>query len=185
MRSALATVLLPLAFTPLDASTSADPAKDEVVISVSSTGGIRVPVEIDGQGPFSLLLDTGSSHSTLASELADRLSLPVVAQVRVVTPAGAQVQPVVSVGRVAIGGASVPSLMPSVVSLAELRRIEPGILGVIGQDFMSGFDFTVDYRQKRLRWAAESPSQATACRSCAPALARSPGSRGRGAAVPC
>jgi predicted aspartyl protease len=155
MRSALATVLLPLVFTSLDATTSADPASDEVVISVSSRGGIRVPVEIDGQGPFSLMLDTGSSHSTLASELADRLELPVVAQARVVTAAGVQVQPVVSVGRVTIGGASVLSLMPSVVSLFELSQLEPGILGVIGQDFLIGFDFTVDYRQKRLRWSAE------------------------------
>jgi len=45
--------------------------------------------------------------------------------------------------------------MPSVVSLAQLRATESGVDGVIGQDFLQAFDYTVDYRRKRLRFMAE------------------------------
>jgi hypothetical protein len=150
---------LPLAglFVVLGATTSfAAPgtAPEEVELSIGRSGAIRVPVTINGQGPFRLLLDTGSSHSTLGRELAERLGLPVVAQVKVTTPAGAQVQPVVGVEQMAIGICSVPRLMPSIVSRAELRSLEPGIDGVVGQDFLRAFDFTIDYRRKRLRWTA-------------------------------
>jgi hypothetical protein len=130
-------------------------APDEVALSLGRSGAVRVPVMVNGQGPFRFLLDTGSSHTTLGRELAERLALPVVAQVNVTTPAGVQMQPVVKVELMAIGSASVPALMPSVVSLAELRSMEPGIDGVVGQDFVGAFDFTIDYRRKRLRFAAE------------------------------
>ena len=131
----------------------AGPAQD-IPVSLSPAGAIRVPVEIDGHGPFQFLLDTGSTHTAVGSELAKRLSLPVVARTRVVTPAGPETALVVGVERVVIGSASVSGLTPSVVSLAELQRIEPGLDGVIGQDFLLAFDFTVDYRRKRLRWTA-------------------------------
>jgi hypothetical protein len=49
--------------------------------------------------------------------------------------------------------------MPSVVSLAQLRAMESGVDGIIGQDFLSAFDFTVDYRRKRLRFTAEAEDE--------------------------
>ena len=128
---------------------------EEIVLSLRPSGAVRVPVGINGRGPFSFLLDTGSSHSTLSSELVDRLALPVVAKARVSTPAGVQMQLVVRLEHIAIGNASVEGLMPSVVSLAELRELEPGVDGVIGQDFLKVFDYTLDFRRKRLLWTAE------------------------------
>lgn len=128
---------------------------EEVALSVRRSGALLAPVLIDGHGPFTFLLDTGSSHSVVGSELAERLALPAVAQARVLTTAGAQMGLVVRVERVSIGGASVEGLMPSVVSIAGLRQIEKGVDGVIGLDFLSAFDYTVDYRRKRLRWTAE------------------------------
>jgi predicted aspartyl protease len=143
-----------LAFGATAALAAPGSAPDEVELSIGRSGAIRVPVTIDEQGPFRLLLDTGSSHSTLSRELAQRLGLPLVAQVKVATPGGVQVQPVVQVEQMAIGIRSVPRLMPSVVSSAELRSLERGIDGVVGQDFLGAFDFTIDYRRKRLRWTA-------------------------------
>ena len=154
MRS-LPLVVLPPAFAAAAAAATPELAPAEVELSLGRTGAIRVPVTLDGHGPFRLLLDTGSSHTTLGRELAERLGLPVVAQVRVTTPAGVEMQPVVKLGHMAIGSASLPDLMPSVVSSAELGRLEPGIDGVVGQDFLGAFDYTIDYRRKRLRFAVE------------------------------
>jgi predicted aspartyl protease len=133
---------------------AATAAPGEIAVSVLPSGAVRVPVGINGHGPFRLLLDTGSGHSTLSRELSESLALPVVAQVRVSTPAGAGTQLVVRVERMSVGDASVQGLLPSIVSLAELRELEPGVDGVIGQDFLKEFDFTVDYRRMRLLFGA-------------------------------
>ncbi len=151
MRILGACALLSLALSTAEA----DPVPAEVVLSVRPSGTVRVPVTVNGQGPFDFVLDTGSSHTTVSSDLADRLALPVVAKVRVFTPSGVETQPVVKVEGMAIGSARVEGLMPSVVSNARLRQLEPGVHGVIGLDFLAEFDFTVDYRRKRLTWAAE------------------------------
>jgi hypothetical protein len=137
------------------AVSTAGAAPAEVVLSVGSSGTIRVPTSVNGQGPFTFALDTGSSHTTLSREIADLLALQVVARVRVLTPSGVETQPVVKLEHLAIGDAHVEGLVPSVVSRAQLRRLGAGIDGVIGQDFLAAFDFTLDYRRKRLRWTAE------------------------------
>ena len=66
---------------------------------------------------------------------------------------------VVRVQHMDVGSASVEGLTPSVVSIARLREREPGAEGVLGQDFLSLFDYTVDYRRKRLRWTAEAAEE--------------------------
>jgi hypothetical protein len=137
----------------LAAAAAADPG--EVALKVRSSGAVLVPVAIDGRGPFTFLLDTGSSHTAVGSELADRLGLPVVAKVRVLTPAGPEMGLVVRLQRMDVGTATASGLTPSVVAIARLRGREPGVEGVLGQDFLSLFDYTVDYRRKRLRWTAE------------------------------
>jgi predicted aspartyl protease len=154
MRSALAAVLVPLSLTPLPAGAATE-ASAEVSISVGPQGAIRVPVVIQGEGPFDFMLDTGSSHSTLATELAERLALPSVAQARVSTPAGVELQVVVRVGRLSVGTAAVDALLPSLASRASLERLERGIWGVLGQDFLGGFDYTVDYSRRCLRFAVD------------------------------
>lgn len=131
----------------------------EVRLEVLSSGAVLVPVTVDGRGPFTFLLDTGSSHTAVGSELAESLALPVVAKTRVRTPAGDEMALVVRVQRMDLGGASVDGLTPSVVSIARLREREPGVEGVLGQDFLSLFDYTVDYRRKRLRWTAEAAEE--------------------------
>jgi len=141
------------------AAAAAVATPEEIALSVHPSGAVRVPVGINGHGPFRFLLDTGSGHSTLSRDLADHLALPAVAKVRVSTPAGARTQLVVRVERMTIGDASVEGLLPSLVSLVELRDLEPGVDGVIGQDFLGRFDFTVDYRRKRLLWGAAEPEE--------------------------
>jgi hypothetical protein len=148
MRIPVVTILLSLILST--AGMTATP--EEIVLSVRSSGAIVVPVTINGQGPFSFVLDTGASHSTVSGNLADCLTLPAVAKGLVSTTAGDQVRVVVKVERVVIGSASVEGLLPTVVALASLHDIEARVDGVIGQDFLSAFNYTLDYRRKRLRW---------------------------------
>ena len=171
-----------VAATVLTLASPASHAAEDVRLTIRSSGAVLAPVLIDGRGPFTFLLDTGSSHTVLGEELAQRLALPAVARARVLTSGGAQMGLVVEVGRLSIGSSSVERVMPSVVSIAELRRIDKSVDGVIGQDFLSAFNYTVDYRHKRLRFAPEPGGEAERLplvRLGGRPLVRLPGGKGR------
>lgn len=145
--------------------TAASP--EDVAFSVGPSGAVLVPVGINGHGPFTFVLDTGSSHSTVSHELAVRLALPAVAKTSVTTIAGSETRLVVRAHQMTVGDATGDNLMPSVDSTEQLRAIEPGVDGILGQDFLSALNYTVDYRRNRLRWSAD---QATGKRARLPLI---------------
>jgi Aspartyl protease len=51
-----------------------------------------------------------------------------------------------------------------VLPSAELERLGPMVEGVLGQDFLSAFDYTIDYRHNRLTWAAADATEMPAAR---------------------
>src|SRR5580700_8760108 len=73
-----------------------------------------------------------------------------------VTPTGTQTQLVVRLGRISIGSALSSDLLASVIPGEQLRAAMPGVDGIIGQDFLSAFNYTLDYRKHRLLWTVES-----------------------------
>jgi len=128
-------------------------ATTELSIRIDESGGVIVPVSINGRGPFPFLLDTGSSHSVVSQSLADQLALRFVARTSVLTSTGREWRPVVNVDQTTIGGAQSEGLLASVTPSAQLDVIGRGIEGVIGQDFLIGLNYTLDYKRKRLVWS--------------------------------
>ena len=115
-------------------------------------GGVAVPVTIGGAGPFIFMLDTGSGRTIIADNLAAQLAAPVVARGEVVSSAGPEVHDVARLERVVVAGASADFLLASVIPAARLRTIGSEIGGVLGQDFLSRFNYTLDYRHRRFTW---------------------------------
>lgn len=128
-----------------------------VPLKIDGSGAIVVAVTINGQGPFAFLLDTGSNRSAVSSDLASRLSLAAVARTLTVTSTGTQAQQVVKLDRIAVGSVERIGLLASVVPVTQLKTAAPGVDGVVGQDFLSASDYTLDYRRKRLTWTAVGP----------------------------
>src|SRR5215475_2064239 len=62
-----------------------------------------VGVRINGRGPFPFILDTGSTHSSIATGLATALNAPIVAKATVTSSLGQEIQPVVSLTTLAVG----------------------------------------------------------------------------------
>jgi hypothetical protein len=108
-------------------------------------GAVIVPVRIGGEGPFPFLLDTGSNGSIVSARLARRLAAPVVARAEVLTPAGRDLRPVVALEGVSVADRQVPRLLATVAPNASLAQA--GIEGILGQDFLHGFDYALDYRR--------------------------------------
>lgn len=112
-------------------------------------GDIVVPVTIDGQGPFRMLLDTGASRSAVTASVARRLESRVIGGTTMVTPAGRAARALVLLKRVRIGSGGS-------VSVAGMRMDEgdlaPGVDGLIGQDVLAARVYTIDYEAGRIVW---------------------------------
>lgn len=133
----------------VDASTR---PSSEVPFSDAGDGGIVVPAWIDGHGPYRFLLDTGSTLSAVSERLADRLALRPVARTALTTVGGADMRLVVQFGDVSLGGVSQRGLLASLATDAELAIVAPDLDGVLGQEFLATYNFTVDYQRRRLVW---------------------------------
>jgi predicted aspartyl protease len=134
------------------AAGAAEPAW--VAVSIDASGTVVAPATINGRGPFLFLVDTGSSHSVISDALGRRLELEPIAAAPVLTSTGRERRPVVRLDLMSVGTARSEGLHVSVVSSAQLDAIARGIQGIVGQDFLSACNYTLDYRKRRLSWTA-------------------------------
>ena len=107
-------------------------------------GRVWVPVMINGQGPFRLVLDTGATTSAIVQSVADRLALPVDpnSMIRLQGATGAATVPFViaeqmEVGDLSIGQSKLP-IVPEVFGGAE---------GVLGTRGLLDKRITIDFRK--------------------------------------
>ncbi len=121
-------------------------------LSIDERGGIVVPVMIGGAGPFNFILDTGATRTLVGDDLAGLLNAARVARAELVSSAGSEMRDVVRLGRVEVAGARAESLLASVLPAARLHGLASGVRGLLGQDFLSAFNYTLDYRRRRLIW---------------------------------
>ncbi len=140
------------AFLIIVSSSIATADSSWVPLSIDASGAIVVPVHINGRGPFRFLLDTGSSHSVMSRSLAGGLNLEFIAKTPVTTTTGREMRPVVKLDQTAIGTVRFDGLLVSVADSAQLAAIRQNIDGIIGQDFLFAFNYTLDYRRRRLSW---------------------------------
>jgi predicted aspartyl protease len=142
---ALTLALVP-SFAPQSVRT---PGTEAVPLSVYDSGAIVVPVMIAGTGPYRFLLDTGSTRSAVTARLARRLGSPLLAKTMVVTPGGDSIRDVTPISTLQIGHWAPVSVAAMVLPDATLGRV--GRLdGLLGQDVLARFRYTIDYRREEL-----------------------------------
>jgi predicted aspartyl protease len=150
MRKLLIPILVTMGVSP---SAGADRTRAAgVPLSIDGKGGILVDVRIDGAGPYTFLLDTGTSRTVVADDLARELGATVVAKSEVVTSAGSDLRFVVRLGSIVMSSMHVDGVLAPVVPASQLASLGRGVRGLLGQDFLSSFNYTLDYRRARLTW---------------------------------
>jgi hypothetical protein len=150
MRAALLSSCLFLGFSALPAAT---------VATVTSSTPFRlgahnepiVGVLINGRGPFPFILDTGSTHSSIAASLAAALNTPIVAKAPVTSSLGQEIRPVVSLATLAVGPASADAVLATQVQDDRLGN-KTEVRGVLGQDVLGNLVYTLDFAAKRIEW---------------------------------
>jgi hypothetical protein len=112
---------------------------------------VAVPVYIDGKGPYSFILDTGSSISLIDVVLARQLGLPRSGTRQGVSGVGGTEQIVfVSVGRWKVGSLALPSMSVGSGRLPGDRGGN-GMQGLLGSDIWSQFGrIDLDYTASAL-----------------------------------
>ncbi len=121
------------------------------VVPLTMHGTVVVAnVQLNGQGPFRMIVDTGASSCSVVPRVADRLQLKAEYRVLDVTPAGKRWIPGSRSVEVNIGtriAGNVEFLWQESRGFAD-AGLE--VDGVLGQSLLSRFDYLLDYKARRL-----------------------------------
>jgi|SRR5580704_6459600 hypothetical protein len=112
---------------------------------------IVVSLIANGQGPFDFVLDTGTDTAIVDPSLGRTLSLPSLGYLQLDTLGASQTLTRSSVRSLAIGAARVENLEVLELDLADLRKVDSHIQGIVGQNFLSHFNYLLDYRRHSIR----------------------------------
>lgn len=116
---------------------------------------IVVPVRLNDRVTADFLLDTGTNTTLVQTEFARQLGLQARDRMELVTTAGSQIVPRASLPALACAEKTVRNLEVLVSDLAEVRTVLPNVRGVLGQNFLSQFNFLVDFDQRRISFQDE------------------------------
>jgi predicted aspartyl protease len=118
---------------------------------------IVVQTMVNGSGPFSFLLDTGATRTVMDPELARQLQAPVIGTTSLAGIFRVRQDELVQLQDVQLGTISLSGSVAVVDKLARQKLLATGIRGILGEDFLSRFDFLIDYKQHLLRFGDVPP----------------------------
>jgi hypothetical protein len=109
-------------------------------------------VYLNGHGPFRFLLDTGAQANQLDPKAARSLGLRATFQTEMVSAASTGSVSGADGIDIALGQAQASGQRFLFGGMDAVQRFASGIHGVLGQEFLSHFDYTLDLRRKRLEF---------------------------------
>jgi predicted aspartyl protease len=151
MRYCRRLALLALMATPLSAGADTSSSAG-IPIVLQMDGRIAVSVRINGAGPFRFRLDTGASRTVISSRLVGRLRLVQAGQSRTITHTGHTQRGLVRLERLTLGleaDHAATNLLALVLDPQEIDG-EGRVEGLLGQDVLSSWVYTIDYRSRQL-----------------------------------
>lgn len=138
---------------PARVAVQTDTAAGEVPLRVAGRGGavLMVAVQINGAGPYNLVLDTGATLMCVDERLARQLSLPgKTGAIGLGAGVGGSGRvELVQVDSVRVGSSTVRNLTACVLDLRHLRDLGAGgVSGLLGLNFLTNFHVTLDFEQQ-------------------------------------
>jgi predicted aspartyl protease len=109
---------------------------------------IVVPVTINGSGPFHLVLDTGSALTFIDPSLITRLGGKEARRYQLLTATGSIAVPCYRIENFKLGSQYVEYLDVLARGGPEIQGMQ--INGILGQDFLTKFNFILDYQSQTI-----------------------------------
>lgn len=137
--------------TPPAAVPLPPPAAEEVLpfiqpFDLDATQRMAVAVMVEGEGPFSFLVDTGSERTVIARELAERLGLTEGAKLRLATIGNLATVPSYRVAALQMAGLRLGSFDAPALSGRHI-----GAAGLIGIDMLESRRVLIDFRAENMQ----------------------------------
>lgn len=114
-------------------------------------------VYLNGRGPFRFLVDTGAETNQIDASIAQRIGLKATFQTKIVTVRGTAMVPGGRVAELALGAAVASDQEFLFNGLDVIHQLSPRIQGVIGEAFLSRFDYLIDFAGRRITFGAGEP----------------------------
>ena len=112
---------------------------------------ILLPVEVNGQGPFEFILDTGAGTSLLSSELGQKLHLKILGSKEGQSAGGAVSISLARLSSLAVASMKLDDVDVGVVDLSQIgKTVGAKIDGDLGYNFLKHFRITLDYRKNEI-----------------------------------
>ena len=126
-----------------------------LTITVISGRPVVDGVYLNGQGPFLFLIDTGAQTNQLEAAIARSMSLKPAFRSEIATIAGRALVPGGRMAKVTLGTAAAVDQEFLFTSMDTVHQLLPGVQGIIGQEFLSRFDYLLDFSGRRILFGAE------------------------------
>lgn len=116
---------------------------------------IVTTVTIPEAGACEFLLDTGSNTTVLDKGFVHQLGLQPIDRVQLVTTAGTKIVKRAKLAQLSLGERTARNLEVIFTDLREVRAVLPKVKGILGQNFLSQFNYLIDYSNHRIQFVNE------------------------------
>lgn len=139
------------------------PAPGAVRIHLIEGRPIVDGVRLNGHGPYRFLIDTGTTLNHFDPRLAKSVGLKATFRTDLVTSTGVLQAPGASGIEVMVDSVSVVNQKFLFAGIDALQERYPDVVGVLGQEFLSRFDYLLDLEHRRIEFG-KSEAQAAKVR---------------------
>ena len=115
-------------------------------------------VYVNGQGPYRFLIDTGTNMNLIEARLAKKIAMRTTFSEVVESATGKTVMPGSDGNVVELSPVRAEQQRFQYSDLDTLHLVWPDVRGVLGQAFLSGFDYVLDLRGRQLEFGKQEPT---------------------------
>lgn len=144
---------------PLGRPERDDDPHTELATRESRNEHMLAPVQINGQGPFHFLLDTGANASCVSHRLMERLDLEAGGTAPVHTVVGVRHRPIVLLDELRVGPRNRRQVRAPALPIKGAD-----VDGILGVDWLKGQRLVLDFKARRLEISRSQPDVSQAGR---------------------
>ena len=134
---------------------AASPLPGAVKLQVRQGCPIVDGVYVNGHGPYRFLVDTGANVSLIDTNLARSLGLSVSSQTDVTSVGRNTSVPLSKGNQIALDSIKAEGQEFLFSQLESVRDLTPDVQGLLGQSFLSRFDYVLDLRGKTIEFGKQ------------------------------
>ena len=114
-------------------------------------------VYVNGHGPYHFLVDTGTTQNHFDAALAKSIGLRHTFRTELITSSGVTLAPGVDGVTLSLDSLNATGQTLLFAGLEAVHAAHPDVHGILGQAFLSHFDYLLDMRGKRIEFGAQQP----------------------------